>query len=106
VPEAIPIGATVWIAANWPMPAAMAESRSTATRVTPGAISLSNSSHFAPMAYSNTVNPVVLPPGRARLLIKPAPIGSITPANTIGTVRVAWLQYGYAGASISENDVW
>jgi hypothetical protein len=31
---------------------------------------------------------VVLPPGRAKLATKPAPTGSITFANTIGTVRV------------------
>ena len=40
-------GATAWMAANWPIPAVRAGSRRTATRVTPGAISLSSSSHFA-----------------------------------------------------------
>ena len=40
-------GATACNAANWAIAAAMPGSRSTATRVTPGAISLSNSSHFA-----------------------------------------------------------
>ena len=50
----------------------MAGSRRTATRVTPGAISLSNSSHFALMPYSNAVKPVMLPPGRARLATKPS----------------------------------
>ena len=39
----------------------------TATRVTLGAISLSNSSHFPPMVYSAIMKPVALPPGRARL---------------------------------------
>jgi hypothetical protein len=76
------------MAANWRIPAAMVESRRTAVRVTFGATSLSSSSHFAAIAYSKIVNPVALPPGRARLLMKPAPTGSITPANTIGTVRV------------------
>jgi hypothetical protein len=33
--------------------------------------------------------PVTLPPGRARLLTKPAPTGSATCTNTIGTLRVA-----------------
>ena len=61
----------------------------TAARFTPGAICLSSSSHFPPMPYSKLVNPVTLPPGRARLLTKPAPTGSGTCANTIGTVRVA-----------------
>ena len=41
------------------------------------------------MPYSKIVNPVALPPGRARLSTKPAPTGSMTTANTIGTVRVA-----------------
>jgi len=67
----------------------MVRSRSTATRVTRGAISLSSSSHFPLRPYSNGVKPVALPPGRARLSTKPAPTGSATFANTIGTVRVA-----------------
>jgi hypothetical protein len=62
--------------------------RSTATRVTRDAISLSNSSHFALMPYSNWVNPVILPPGRAMLSTKAAPTGSDTTTNTIGTVEV------------------
>ena len=38
------------MAPNWPIPAAIAGSRRTATRVTRGAISLSSSSHFAAQA--------------------------------------------------------
>ena len=41
------------------------------------------------MLYSNTMNPVALPPGRARLSTKPAATGSTTIGKTIGTVRVA-----------------
>src|SRR5258706_2734390 len=63
--------------------------RMTATRVTAGAISLSSSIHFPLMPYSNRVNPVKLPPGRARLSTKPAPTGSATCTNTIGMVWVA-----------------
>ena len=70
--------ATTCIAANWPIPSGDARSRRTATRVTRGAICLSSSSHFALMPYSNWVNPVALPPGRARLSTKPAPTGSGT----------------------------
>jgi hypothetical protein len=77
-----------WIAANWPIPAAKVGSRRTAARVTFGASSLSTSSHFPLMLYSNAANPVALPPGRTRLLTNPAPTGSMTPANTIGTLRV------------------
>ena len=62
----------------------------TAARVTPGAISLSNSNHFPLVPYSNRVNPVVLAPGRARLATYPAPTGSVTLTKTIGTVRVAF----------------
>ena len=76
--------------ANWPIPAAMAGSRRTAARVTPGAISLSSSSHFAAKPYSNIIKPVALPPGRDRLSTKPALTGSGTITNTIGTVRVTW----------------
>src|ERR1700704_524684 len=64
-------GATDWIAPHIPMPDAIAGSRRTATRDKRGAISLSTSSNFPPMLYSNTVKPVVLPPGRARLATKP-----------------------------------
>ena len=56
---------------------ATAGSRRTATRVTRGAISLSSSSHFPLMLNSNEVNPVALPPGRARLSTQPPPTGSI-----------------------------
>ena len=57
-------------------------------RLTAGAISLSSSSHFVQIEYSNGVNPVALPPGRATLSTKPAPTGSGTCTNTIGTVRL------------------
>jgi hypothetical protein len=45
-------GATAWTAPNCPIQDAMAGSRRTAARVTRGAISLSNSSHFPLMPYS------------------------------------------------------
>jgi hypothetical protein len=82
-------GATVCTAANCPIPEAMAGSRRTAARVTRGATSLSSSSHFPLIPYSKIVNPVALPPGRAKLVTKPAPTGSMTCTNTIGRVRVA-----------------
>ena len=40
---------------------------------TPGAVCLSNSTHLPLMPYSNTVNPVALPPGRARLATRRRP---------------------------------
>jgi hypothetical protein len=45
--------ATDWITANWPIPDAKAASRSTATRVRLGMISLSVSSHLALKLYSS-----------------------------------------------------
>src|SRR5262245_5366004 len=78
------------MALHWPTPALIAESRTTATRVTRGAISLSNPSHFPPMSYAKLVNPVALPLGRPRLSTSPAPTGSGTIVKTIGMVRVAW----------------
>src|SRR5262245_53481808 len=82
-------GATAWTAPNCPIPEAIAGSRRTAARVTLGAIYFSSSSHFPLWPYSNIVKPVALPPARARLATKPAPTGSMTTTNTIGTVRVA-----------------
>src|SRR6516164_4007047 len=70
--------AEAWIAANWPAPAAMAGFRRNATRFTPGAISLSSSSHLPPKSNSYSIKPVALPPGRARVSTKPAPTGSAT----------------------------
>ena len=44
---------------------------------------------FPAHAVFERVKPVALPPGRAKLATKPAPTGSVTTTNTIGTVRVA-----------------
>ena len=77
----------------------------TATRVTPGAISLSNSSHLPLRPYSNCIKPVALPPGRARLSTKPAPTGSGTCANTIGTLRVACSNGASGRAATGQDDV-
>src|SRR5262245_55552875 len=58
-----------------------------AARVTLGAISFNNSSHFPLRLYSNCMKPVTLPPGCARLSTNPAPTGSGAIANTIGMSR-------------------
>ena len=71
------------------LPGPRVASRSTATRDTWGAISLSNSNHFPARLYSNCVKPVTLPPGCAMLSIKPEPTGSITCRKTIGIFGVA-----------------
>src|SRR5262249_43047223 len=54
-------------------------------------------SHFAPMPYSYSIKPVALPPGRASVSTKPAPTGSATCTNTIGTVRTACCNTATAG---------
>jgi len=46
------------------------------------------------MAGSKAWNPVMLPPGRARLATKPLSTGSPTCENTIGIVRVSPLELG------------
>src|SRR3954451_8589905 len=81
-------GAADWMAPNCPIPDAMAGSRSTATRLTSGAICLSSSSHLPLRPYSNIRKPVALPPGRARLSTNPAPTGSMRSTNTMGKVRL------------------
>lgn len=48
-----------------------------------------SSSHFAASANSNIVNPVRLPPGWLSRGTRPLPAGSMTSANTTGTVPVA-----------------
>src|SRR6516225_4859930 len=76
------------MAAKPPDPACTRGSRTTATRVVLGDISLSRSSNFALKLNSKLVKPVALPPGRAKLATKPLPTGSIVVTNTIGTVRL------------------
>src|SRR5438094_203083 len=58
------------------------------TCVTAGTTSLSSSSDFPNIAYSKKVKPVTLPPGRARLEMKPCPTGSVTSTKTIGIERI------------------
>jgi hypothetical protein len=61
----------------------------TNARAVAGANSLSISSHFPAIGYSKVVNPVMLPPGRAKLATNPPATGSDTCKNTIGMVLVA-----------------
>src|SRR5215475_12029342 len=98
-------GPTAWIAPNCPLPDGMLGSRRTAARVTPGEICLSNSSHFALMPYSMLENPVAFPPGRARLVAKPPPTGSLVFTNTIGTVRGCPVQRRHARVATDQDHV-
>ena len=63
--------------------------QSTATRDTLGETSLINSSRFVPKSGERFVNPVMFPPGRARLVTNPCAMGSPTFAMTIGMSLVA-----------------
>lgn len=49
------------------------------------------------------VKPVMLPPGRAMLVIRPEPTGSITLTNTIGTVRIACCNCNTAGVVLART---
>ena len=83
----------------------MVGSRSTAARLRLGTNSLRSSSHFPLMPYSKFVNPVMFPPGRAKLGTTPAPTGSVTFANTIGTARTHLLQRRNRSAN-RQDHVW
>ena len=70
-------------------PAVIAGSRSTAARVTRGAISLSSSSNFPLILYSNGVNPMALLPGprQARDEARADRVDDIHEHNRHGTGR-------------------
>ena len=52
-----------------------------------GAISLRSSSHFPLKLYSNAINPVMLPPGRAKLSTNAAFAGHLGYTDTQGRRR-------------------
>src|SRR5215468_9238834 len=60
-----------------------------AARLSPGAISVSSSSHLPPKVGSKVAKPVMFPPGWLSRGTRPLATGSPTPAKTIGIVRVA-----------------
>jgi len=60
-----------------------------AIRFTFGAICTSDSTSFVATENSKKLNPVALPPGRARLCTRPSPTGSVTPTNTMGMFFVS-----------------
>ena len=93
------------MAPNCPVPEATEGSRSTATRVKRGAISLSNSSHLLLMPYSKFAKPVALPAGRARLSTNPAPTGSATCTNTIGIYARCLQQWPRCLGSNGKDDI-
>ena len=60
-----------------------------AARLSPGAISESNSSHLPPSEASPVAKPVTFPLGRLSRATIPLATGSLTFAKTIGIVRVS-----------------
>ena len=75
-----------------------------ATRVTLGTIPRSISRRLGPSSAAMTEIPVVLPPGRARLLTKPLPTGSAL-IVTMGIAVVAFLRSKRRGRSYCCQDV-
>ena len=65
--------------------------RRTPTRDIPGITSLSNSSRFPLRSRVSVANPVIFPPGRAKLSTIPVATGSRIVTMTIGIVLVACL---------------
>ncbi len=61
----------------------------TATRSARGRASCNSSTYLSTRSSFWFDRPVVLPPGRARLVTSPLPSGSLVDTNTIGTVFVA-----------------
>jgi hypothetical protein len=77
--------ATWWlIALTRVPPAGSAGSKSAATDVIAGTASCSTSNLFASSSWAKLVTPVRLPPGRFKLLMRPARTGSTPTENTIG----------------------
>ena len=77
-----------------------------AARTRLGAISLSIASHLPVTLASYCITPVILPPGRGRLATKPEPIGSATPANTIGIVLLSRCSAVTISVAVCEDRVW
>src|SRR4029450_4804991 len=77
----------------------------TATRVTAGAASLSSSSHLPPTEKSTKSKPVMLPPGRARLLTKPWTTGAAICTNTMGMVVVSCRSAATLGVVLARDHV-
>src|SRR5215831_5680989 len=78
---------------------AVAGLKITAARVTDGRISWIVSTHLPPIENSKEVNPVMFPPGRAKLGTKPCPTGSATFTKTIGIDGVACAMAASAGVA-------
>src|SRR4029077_20438830 len=81
-------------------PPGLAAFQRTATRETPGRISLSGPSRFTASSGKRVASPVTFPPGRARLATNPWPTGSETATATMGIVVVACFAARAAGPPV------
>src|SRR5215469_11477030 len=70
-----------------------------------GAISFNISSILPKTESSMNVNPVMLPPGRARLSTNPNPTGSDTPGITMGIVRDICIRIGMTRPSYRNDHI-
>src|SRR5262252_6208224 len=75
----------------------LVELTSRAMMVALGAESCSNSNSFGPSSMLNEVTPVILPPGRFRLVTSPICTGSAMMVKTTGIVAVAAFAASAAG---------
>src|SRR5262245_2476545 len=71
------------------LPGVVDGAASTATRESLGTTSFISSSCFPPISGARVANPVMFPPGRARLTTNLLATGSLSCAMTIGIVLVA-----------------
>ena len=77
----------------------------TPTRDIFGTASLNSSSRFPLRSRVSLVSPVIFPPGRAKLSIRPVAIGSAGVTMTIGIVLVACLAARIPGKVAEDKDV-
>src|SRR5260370_13120352 len=70
-----------------PRPGAVSGLNMTATRLTPGAILVSNSSHLPAIPAPWVMNPAIFPPGWGRRATNQPPTRPATAANTHGHSR-------------------
>ena len=78
----------------------------TATRESLGTISFKSSNRFPLSSGARVDNPVMFPPGRARLATKPFPTGSASCIMTMGIVTVASLAARVSCRTTRDDDVY
>jgi hypothetical protein len=87
------------VSSIWRALPGLAAFHKTATRETPGSVSLTRSSRFAASSGKRLADPVTFPPGRMRFAARPWPTGSESAMPTMGIVAVACFEAWVAGAA-------